>query len=476
MSSSFFDFLGDALVPNEIAPYLGMLAPMVAPQLGIVGSLALSQLGSMKMNEGAFDPYSAIATGIALSSPQARAIRRAGRLDPTRGTVGQRLSAGIAASLPAKKVSGLDKAGAFYRALDPRLSIRKNKFGNYYENPMSAQEAPSKLLVQGRLHSPFDKSKFQGENTLMSDTAFNKRMQETIDYTYGKEPALGDDFQPAQAEVKDQTLNKTITESDGTETKVKEIIEGSPYKDPVFGSDTNLTAEQQEAYLDIYKDKSLSFSEKEAKADAYLKSIGKIGSKETFFTKAADMGSAAAGAIMPGFSDYDPLTGEFREFNFEKALLTVGVATTLGGLNQIAEELKKQKDMDEQQEREIWKEWFDSYERTSGKPYSQSRYPDEFLMEKYNRYMLASGGRVGYNMGGGIMAAAPGVPQGMQVDGRNGTFIPMGVEEKADDVPAMLSKNEFVMTADAVKAAGDGDANVGAQRMYDLMHSLEAQV
>ena len=69
-----------------------------------------------------------------------------------------------------------------------------------------------------------------------------------------------------------------------------------------------------------------------------------------------------------------------------------------------------------------------------------------------------------------------GVPQGMQVDGRNGTFIPMGVKEKADDVPAMLSKNEFVMTADAVKAAGNGDANKGAQRMYDLMHSLEAQV
>ena len=466
MSSDFFDFLGDALVPKEIAPYLGMLAPMVAPQLGITGSMVLSQLGSMKMNEGAFDPYSAVATGIALSTPQARAIRRAGRLDPTRGTIGQRLSAGIAASLPGQGT------GAVYRGLDPRLSIGKNKFGNYYENPLAAKEN----LRLTRLPSPFDKDNFQGQNTILSDTAFNKRMQETIDYTYGKDPALGDDFQPAQAEVKDQTLNKTITESDGTETKVKEIIEGSPYKDPVFGSDTNLTAEQQEAYLDIYKDKNLSFSEKEAKADAYLKSIGKIGSKETFFTKAADMGSAAAGAIMPGFSDYDPLTGEFREFNFEKALLTVGVATTLGGLNQIAEELKKQKDMDEQQEREIWKEWFDSYERTSGKPYSQSRYPDEFLMEKYNRYMLASGGRVGYNMGGGIMAAAPGVPQGMQVDGRNGTFIPMGVEEKADDVPAMLSKNEFVMTADAVKAAGDGDANVGAQRMYDLMHSLEAQV
>ena len=88
---------------------------------------------------------------------------------------------------------------------------------------------------------------------------------------------------------------------------------------------------------------------------------------------------------------------------------------------------------------------------------------------------LAAGGRVGMDEGG-IMNTAPGMPKGMQVDGRNGTFIPMGVKEKADDVPAMLSKNEFVMTADAVKAAGGGSVNKGAQRMYDLMNTLEAMV
>ena len=64
--SSFLNKLGDIFVPNEIAPNLGMLAPMVAPQLGIVGSMALSQLGSIKQYDGALDPYSAIATGIAL--------------------------------------------------------------------------------------------------------------------------------------------------------------------------------------------------------------------------------------------------------------------------------------------------------------------------------------------------------------------------------------------------------------------------
>ena len=87
----------------------------------------------------------------------------------------------------------------------------------------------------------------------------------------------------------------------------------------------------------------------------------------------------------------------------------------------------------------------------------------------------AQGGRVAAQEGG-IMATAPGMPPGMQVDGRDGGFIPMGVKEKADDVPAMLSKNEFVMTADAVKAAGGGSVNKGAQRMYDLMNSLEAMV
>ena len=83
----------------------------------------------------------------------------------------------------------------------------------------------------------------------------------------------------------------------------------------------------------------------------------------------------------------------------------------------------------------------------------------------------------GINMAeGGIANVAPGMPQGMQVDGRNGTFIPMGVKEKADDVPAMLSKNEFVMTADAVRGMGGGNVEVGAQRMYDLMNNLEARV
>jgi hypothetical protein len=82
---------------------------------------------------------------------------------------------------------------------------------------------------------------------------------------------------------------------------------------------------------------------------------------------------------------------------------------------------------------------------------------------------------MGYANGGSIPQTKS-IPAGMQLDGRGGGFIPMGARERKDDVPAMLAKNEFVMTADAVRGAGDGNVNVGAQRMYDLMNNLESKV
>ena len=55
-----------------------------------------------------------------------------------------------------------------------------------------------------------------------------------------------------------------------------------------------------------------------------------------------------------------------------------------------------------------------------------------------------------------------------------GGFVEMGRMEKADDVPARLSKNEFVFTADAVRNAGDGSVDKGAEVMYNMMKNLEA--
>ena len=120
--------------------------------------------------------------------------------------------------------------------------------------------------------------------------------------------------------------------------------------------------------------------------------------------------------------------------------------------------------------------------------------PDDVLKKliEYLRRNKADGGimnRAGYALGGGDTASqnamqAAGIeglpmrqnPKGVQeLDLRdNGGFIPpVGIKEKEDDIPAMLSNNEFVFTADAVRGMGDGDVELGAQRMYDQMKTLE---
>jgi len=87
----------------------------------------------------------------------------------------------------------------------------------------------------------------------------------------------------------------------------------------------------------------------------------------------------------------------------------------------------------------------------------------------YNQFDYPSGGlRVG-RAEGGLMDLG-----GMEKDYRQeGGFVPLGGKEKADDVPARLSKNEFVFTADAVRNAGGGDIDSGAEVMQNVMDNLE---
>ena len=98
------------------------------------------------------------------------------------------------------------------------------------------------------------------------------------------------------------------------------------------------------------------------------------------------------------------------------------------------------------------------------------KYPFLGAQETKNLNLMAQGGRIS-KAEGGIMDL-----DGMEKDYREtGGFVDLGAEEKADDVPARLSVNEFVMTADAVRGAGDGDIDLGAERMEDLMEKLEAK-
>ena len=112
---------------------------------------------------------------------------------------------------------------------------------------------------------------------------------------------------------------------------------------------------------------------------------------------------------------------------------------------------------------------------------------EDFATQKSPISFFNLGGRVGFAFGNkpeqnAIQAAGiEGLPLNQNPAGvteldlrETGGFIPpVGVKEKADDIPAMLANNEFVFTADAVRGMGDGNVNKGAQRMYDMMKKLE---
>jgi len=113
-----------------------------------------------------------------------------------------------------------------------------------------------------------------------------------------------------------------------------------------------------------------------------------------------------------------------------------------------------------------YKGWKKTYEINPDAAEQNENHAKYLSYYNSSKNQKAEGGIMNLKMGG--MPA--------EMDLRGGGFVPIGAKEKADDVPARLSKNEFVMTADAVRAAGGGSVNKGAKRMYDLMNKLEARV
>ena len=118
-----------------------------------------------------------------------------------------------------------------------------------------------------------------------------------------------------------------------------------------------------------------------------------------------------------------------------------------------------------------------------------NRNPEEYEAEvaEFVRTYSAEGGRIGYAMGSpeenaiqasGIMGLPlnenPAKVTELDLRETGGFIPPVGVKEKADDIPPMLSNNEFVFTADAVRGMGEGDVNKGAERMYSMITHLNS--
>ena len=109
--------------------------------------------------------------------------------------------------------------------------------------------------------------------------------------------------------------------------------------------------------------------------------------------------------------------------------------------------------------------------------------PYKYLSARNQGSLYAADGglmRMGYQEGGDAEPVAKKTMPLLDMDGmekdyrEDGGFVPIGRMERADDVPARLSKNEFVFTADAVRNAGDGDIEKGAEVMYNMMKNLES--
>jgi hypothetical protein len=147
----------------------------------------------------------------------------------------------------------------------------------------------------------------------------------------------------------------------------------------------------------------------------------------------------------------------------EKLLSPEGIASLAGGYLSY----KDQKRVNEALQRQ-----YEDYRRKEEEKYKQYRTGEGLQgMTVSNRTVQQDGtGIAGLNIRTN--------PQGVrEIDYReNGGFVPpIGIKEKADDIPAMLSNNEFVFTADAVRGAGNGNVKEGARKMYSMMKMYEGQ-
>jgi hypothetical protein len=187
-------------------------------------------------------------------------------------------------------------------------------------------------------------------------------------------------------------------------------------------------------------------------------------------------GITAKGQAARGFPELAAKKGLFGKLGLTEGYGAL-MPTMKGGIT-LASILPLLVGKTEEEKKNILDEYYASQQLTP----SQSVRGVGSEMDFYNYNLpvtAADGGRIGYQEGSKEPVAKETMPlldmDGKEMDLREeGGFVPIGRMEKADDVPARLSKNEFVFTADAVRNAGDGDVDKGAEVMYNMMKNLES--
>ena len=481
--------VADKIIPKELAPYLPMLAPaFMGPGAGIMSRYLMPQLLtalSSGKTAGDISGTGQVLTGLGsfLSDPGRMALseqtkpvastagnnqnpfieQQAGyTLEPGIGPSGTgRLNYNQTARMPNPEYIA-PTAGMPSQPIYDISQIDNPTFMDYLKTGVNEsrdfmQGTNVANTVTGDKITVGDKSKLVGRPKVdIYDPGYQSAVRDrsALAFDLGKDSALqatGVNYRPGnEALVRDAGFMQNLPRR-AVMTGINQIGPASTAIDKMKAdadAEAALDAEEREAYDSAVGDLSRYYgylSDPEERFGSYYNNGGRVGLNEGGFFSSL-LGDSTVDDIQrgivsflgggsllePGMSEYDEAYKEMIEAGIaeEEALDMLGPRPGLT--------------MDKDKEKQ------------------------------------ANGGRVGLNMGGimnaGSIPQTPAVPEGMQLDGRGGGFIPMGAQEKQDDVPAMLAKNEFVMTSDAVRAAGGGSIQKGAQRMYDMMNKLEAQV
>ena len=196
--------------------------------------------------------------------------------------------------------------------------------------------------------------------------------------------------------------------------------------------------------------------------------LGKLVKKVTRSVKKiakSPIGKAAISAALFKFGSPFIKSDAFKNFMFKKGvpgfstLTNKGLLAGIGGISALAGLMTPK----EEEEESLY----------AGADIDDPRTIMNDPYKYINRRLVAEGGSMKEPVAKKVMPLLDMGGQEMDLRAEGG-FVPIGRMEKADDVPARLSKNEFVFTADAVRNAGDGSVDKGAEVMYNMMKNLES--
>ena len=176
-----------------------------------------------------------------------------------------------------------------------------------------------------------------------------------------------------------------------------------------------------------------------------------------------------------GFDEGEKVVGEAEKFikKYEDRRYPMGIFEKMMGEKRIMDKAENVEDMLLKAEEKFGKD-FDMQKNPVDAEFFGD-YARELIrdLNRRERKLDVLAEKAGFKMGGEVPVRKNKVGIEELDYRQSGGFVPVGVKEKADDVPAMLSKNEFVMTADAVRGIGGGNVDKGAEKLYNVMKQAE---